>query len=150
MIPQKIKDILLTMVANYGVTEFSDVTIDSTADVIPNCHYDSVPKRCYDNAFTFVAARPNMPGLAYSVGYLLIPSIAIPIEHAVIRRGDKYCDPTLDETQNKFVPIFEITNETLVRYVSEHEFPDITVPQIYDIHRLIRQGILTREEVTVK
>ncbi|MCW6598645.1 hypothetical protein [Yersinia ruckeri] len=149
MIPENTKAVLQMMVNNFGVTDLSAVKINSTTDVIPNCHYESVPKRCYDNAFLFVASHTDIPGVAYSVGYLICPKIAIPIEHALIRREGMYCDPTLNETENVFVPIYELSGDTVANYIMNTEAQSVVVPQLHDIQRLVRHNKLTLEEVAV-
>ncbi|TPG60149.1 hypothetical protein [Ewingella americana] len=114
-------------------------------------YHVSAPRQCFNNSLMILSEKglnPNFPDIKYSVGHLAIPSIGIPIEHALLRVKDEYWDPTLDDPEAVFYPIYELSYQQMLILIAEERVS--SAPMIYDIHRLIRENKLEEASVLVK
>lgn len=146
-----IKDLLSILTRNYGTFKFEEKPFSEFKSEFPVVFHPVQLKQCFSNSFQIIIEKmmdkDAFAKYKYAVGFLLMPDMVIPIEHAVIRKGDQYYDPTLNRMDFQFVPIYELGLQDMLKL---YDIPDMSAPQIYDIHRLCERGILKFEEVAIK
>lgn len=100
-----------------------------------NAGYKAQQKMCYKNAAELVERAEWMaahfdsgvPEIKYVEGYAYCYGL-LPIEHAFVKVGDKYIDPTFeralhrDVRQEMYASCIELDPETMARYQSETGF----------------------------
>lgn len=97
--------------------------------------YKTQQKMCYKNASDLVACAewmaghfdPSLPEIKYVEGYAYCCDL-LPIEHAFVKIGDKYIDPTFERALHRdvrkemYVSCIELDPETMARYQLETGF----------------------------
>lgn len=97
--------------------------------------YKTKQKSCYKNAAQLVERAEWMaahfdsgvPEIKYVEGYAYCPDL-LPIEHAFVRVGDKYIDPTFERALHRdvskeiYASCIELDPETMSRYLAETGF----------------------------
>jgi hypothetical protein len=84
-------------------------------------------KDCYNNTFRAMGGTG-----AYVLGFVFFHGI--PIEHAWLKEGGKYFDPTLDpKDQQGYVKVLEVPHDQLMAYVEKNGHS----PSLYDLNRFV-------------
>lgn len=97
-----------------------------------NCGYRTQRKQCYKNSAILVDSAewmavhydPTLPPVRYVEGFAYEDGL-LPVEHAFVKVGDKYIDPTferalhIDVSKVSYVSCFEIDATTMTKYLSE-------------------------------
>jgi len=103
----------------FDLDDVSPVRVKPMASVVRKLAKRIVQqKACYYNAATmmFSACRPDMK---YVIGYASAP---IPTDHAWLKVGDTYYDPTwelcLSQLGKEYLPIYELDMEDLVKVMN--------------------------------
>lgn len=109
--------------------------------------YHAEQKQCYRNAFNLVSliAHPfskiigfNPDSVRYVDGFVYEPGL-IPIEHAFVRIGDQYVDPTFervlkrDVTQCKYVSLVELNLAELCDMLEHRGYHGPIYPDWYNM-----------------
>lgn len=93
--------------------------------IFDQLHYRTQQKMCYKNAAELVRIIRNigtLPPVKYVEGFTYHPGL-LPIEHAFVKIGDKYIDPTferalhLDVRKEQYVSVFECDFQTMANYL---------------------------------
>jgi hypothetical protein len=97
-------------------------------------HKSSKPKQCYNNAFRMISRIHDGQEVKYVLGVILFHGI--PMEHAWVKHGEKYFDPTLDPKGNDaYYSMHELPVDGLMAYVEENG----SAPDLHDLDRFVRQ-----------
>lgn len=97
--------------------------------------YKTQQKMCYKNAADLVECvewmanhyDPNVPAIKYVEGFAYCYGL-LPIEHAFVKVGDKYIDPTFERALHRdvrkemYASCIELDPETMARYQYETGF----------------------------
>jgi len=97
--------------------------------------YKAQQKKCYVNASELIEQiewmgrhfDPSVPEVKYVEGYAYFQAF-LPIEHAFVKVGDKYIDPTFEKalhinvTNELYVSCIELGFDTMAKYQSETGF----------------------------
>ena len=100
-----------------------------------NIGYKTQQKMCYKNAAKLVRSvewmarhyDPNIPSVKYVEGFAYCYGL-LPIEHAFVKVGDKYIDPTFERALHRdvrkemYVSCIELDPKTMSRYQLETGF----------------------------
>ena len=110
-------------------------TPDQMEMLFKNIGYKTQQKMCYKNAAQLVESiewmaghyDPNIPPVKYVEGYAYCYGL-LPIEHAFVKIGDKYIDPTFERALHRdvrkemYASCIELDPETMARYQVETGF----------------------------
>lgn len=110
-------------------------TPDQMEMLFKNIGYITQQKLCYKNAAQLVKCvewmaghyDPNIPPVKYVEGYAYCYG-RLPIEHAFVKIGDKYIDPTFERALHRdvrkemYASCIELDPETMARYQVETGF----------------------------
>lgn len=110
-------------------------TPDQMEMLFKNIGYKTQQKMCYKNAAYFVELvkwmaghyDPNIPPIKYVEGFAYCYEL-LPIEHAFVKVGDKYIDPTFERALHRdvrkemYASCIELDPETMARYQLETGF----------------------------
>lgn len=96
-------------------------------EVTPKKHSSSQRKQCFNNSFKALSGDHSE---LYVLGFMFYHGI--PIEHAWIKKGDKYFDVTLDmKDVDCYVSVLELSFSDVMEYVDKHH----SAPSLYDFNR---------------
>lgn len=107
-------------------------TPDQLQFIFKTIGYRTRQKQCYKNASDLVSAvewmathyDSSVPGIKYVEGYVACYGL-LPIEHAFVKIGDLYVDPTFERALHRdvrkeiYASCIELDFETMVRYQVE-------------------------------
>ena len=110
-------------------------TPDQMEMLFKNIGYKTQQKMCYKNASELVERvewmaghyDPNIPPVKYVEGFAYCYEL-LPIEHAFVKVGDKYIDPTFERALHRdvrkeiYVSCIELDPETMAKYQLETGF----------------------------
>jgi hypothetical protein len=101
----------------------------------------NTPKQCFDNAYHYLDALPtNITDCKYVIGFMLFRGI--PVEHAWVKVGDQYLDPTL--TSNADHEYFSLAELDFMELIDVAAMCGCA-PSIYDYSRWLRKNPKTIE-----
>lgn len=98
--------------------------------IFDQLHYRTQQKMCYKNAAELVRIIRNigtLPPVKYVEGYAYCCDL-LPIEHAFVKVGDKYIDPTFERALHRdvrkelYAACIELDFETMAKYQLETGF----------------------------
>jgi hypothetical protein len=94
-----------------------------TVNVEYAAHPGARAKDCYNNAYRYML-HDGQDGMKYVLGFVLVHDI--PVEHAWIRKGDRYIDPTLQGAE--YIKVVEFDEAVILKFVVKHHH----APTLYD------------------
>lgn len=89
-------------------------------------------KACFNNSYLYCLSNSDCK---YVLGYTQFHNI--PIEHAWVKKGEKYFDVTLNDAKDmQYVSVVELSLHDLAAYVKKHKH----APGLYDYNAFIRRS----------